>query len=104
MGIGEIGRVIAIMRKHKNGRPVRQKNKMIGKGQSTDPTRKGLGHDLIIFLFGPLALIFVVRFTGFGIFYQGDPTDSERKRVVFLLASGAFFYLLIIIMLSLAVA
>ncbi len=92
------------MRKHKNGKSVRQKNKMIGKGQSTDSTRKGLGHDLIIFLFGPLALILVVRFTGFGIFYQGDPTDQERKRVVFLLASGAFFYLLIIIMLSLAVA
>jgi len=104
MGIGEIGRVNTIMRKHKNGRPVRQKNKMKEKGQSTDPSRKGLGHDLIIFLFGPLALIHVVRFTGFGIFYQGDPTDQERKRVVFLLASGAFFYLLIIIMLSLAVA
>jgi hypothetical protein len=73
------------------------------KEESTDNKRKGLGHDILVFLFGPLAFLILVRFTGYQIFYQGDPTDKERKRVAFLLSSGAFFYLLIIIILSLTI-
>ena len=73
------------------------------KVDSTDNKRKGLGHDILMFLFGPLAFLVLVRFTGYQIFYHGDPTDKERKRVVFLLSSGALFYLLIIILVALTI-
>lgn len=68
--------------------------------KSTDK-RNGLGHDVLIFLFGPLIFLFLVKFTGYQIFYSGDPTDKERKRMVILLSSGAVLYLLIIVILVL---
>lgn len=73
------------------------------KEQSINNKRNGLGHDILMFVFGPLAFLLLVRFTGYQIFYRGDPNDKERKRVVFLLSSGALFYLLIIIILSLTI-
>jgi hypothetical protein len=66
------------------------------------PTKKNrLTHDIMMFLLGPLAFLILVRFTGYQIFYNGDPSNKERKRMVFLLSSGALFYLLIIIIVSL---
>lgn len=62
--------------------------------------RKGLGHDILLFLFGPLVFLLLVRFTGYQIFYSSDATDRERKRVIFLLSFGALFYLVIIIVLT----
>jgi hypothetical protein len=70
---------------------------------STSNKRKGFGHDMLLFLFGPLALLVLVRFTGYQIFCHGDPTDKERKRVVFLLSSGALFYLLMIILVAVTI-
>ncbi|MBL7835286.1 MAG: hypothetical protein JNK18_15110 [Cyclobacteriaceae bacterium] len=62
--------------------------------------RKGLGHDILLFLFGPLVFLLLVRFTGYQIFYSSDATDRERKRVIFLLSFGALFYLVIIVVLT----
>jgi hypothetical protein len=55
-----------------------------------------LGHDIFLFLFGPVIFITLVKFTGYSIFYQGDPTDEERKRTAWILSGGAVFYLIIL--------
>jgi hypothetical protein len=60
-----------------------------------------LSHDIFLFLFGPVIFITLVKFTGYSIFYQGDPTDEERKRTAWILSGGAVFYLIILFILIL---
>ena len=59
--------------------------------------RKLIKNSLFIFFLGPIIGLFVVRFTGYQIFYHGEKNDKERKRIVFLLSAGSFFYLLLIL-------
>mgnify|MGYP000860882447 CR=1 FL=1 len=56
------------------------------------------GRDILIFLLGPLAFILLVKFTGYQIFYKGNPDDKDKKRVTFLLSFGTLFYLLVMIL------
>jgi hypothetical protein len=44
-------------------------------------------------------ILILVKFTGYSIFYQGDPTDEERKRTAWILSGGAVFYLTILFIL-----
>lgn len=54
--------------------------------------------DIATFLFAPLVFLIIVRFTGYRIFYN----STIKKRTVWLLSAGAFFYLVLIIMLALS--
>jgi len=60
-----------------------------------------LSNPFVIFFLGPLIFLLVVRFTGYQIFYHGNPDGKERKRSVWLLSLGALFYVLVVVALSL---
>jgi len=63
--------------------------------------RKTFWKDVLIFLFGPLIFLFIVKFTGYQIFYDRNDTTKSRKKVIFLLSAGATLYLVVIILLLL---
>ena len=63
----------------------------------TDREKSFFENGIVIFLLGPLIFLVVVRFTGFQIFYHGHDSD-ERKKAVWLLASGSAFYLVVIVL------
>ena len=66
--------------------------------------RKGfLENEIVILLLGPFIFLFVVKFTGYQIFYNQGDDSKERRKAILLLSSGAIFYLTIIIVMLLTV-
>jgi hypothetical protein len=53
--------------------------------------------DAATLLFAPIVFLILVRFTGYRIFYN----TNIKKRTVWLLSTGAFFYFVLIIWLVL---
>jgi len=75
-------------------------DKKINKSE-TEKSKGILDNPFIIFFFGPFIFLLLVKFTGYQIFYNGDPNSKERMKSVWLLSLGTLFYVLVTVTLIL---
>lgn len=67
----------------------------------TEKSKATLDNPYLIFFLGPFIFLLLVKFTGYQIFYNGDPNSKERMKAVWLLSLGTLFYVVLIVILAL---